>query len=89
MAYSVICLQHICVYSVRLQILEGLFRALKPGGLLTFQMGYGPGHAQMVDYFDDFVGAPGTNGVADVGVLHPGEIAGDLARIGFTNTAYR
>src|SRR5437870_3677030 len=40
-AYSVICLQHLCVYSVRLQILEGLFRALKPGGLLTFQMGYG------------------------------------------------
>ena len=87
-AYSVICLQHICVYSVRLQILEGLFRALKPGGLLTFQMGYGPGHAQMADYFEDFVDAPGTNGAADVGVLHPGEIAGDLARIGFTSTAY-
>jgi SAM-dependent methyltransferase len=88
LAYSVICLQHICVYSVRMQIFEGLFRALKPGGLLTFQMGYGPGHARMVDYFEDFVDAPGTNGVADVGVLHPGEIAGDLARIGFTQTAY-
>jgi SAM-dependent methyltransferase len=87
-AYSVICLQHICVYSVRSQILEGLFRALKPGGLLTFQMGYGPGHARMSDYFEDFVDAPGTNGVVDVGVLHPGEIAGDLARIGFTATAY-
>jgi SAM-dependent methyltransferase/uncharacterized coiled-coil protein SlyX len=87
-AYSVICLQHICVYSVRLQILEGLFRALKPGGLLTFQMGYGPGHARMVDYFEDFVDAPGTNGVADVGVLHPGELAGDLARIGFSDAAY-
>jgi SAM-dependent methyltransferase len=87
-AYSVICLQHICVYSVRVQILEGLFRALKPGGLLTFQMGYGPGHPRMVDYFDDYVDAPGTNGVADVGVLHPGEIAGDLARIGFAHAAY-
>jgi hypothetical protein len=87
-AYSVICLQHICVYSVRFQILEGLFRALKPGGLLTFQMGYGPGHARMADYFEDFVDAPGTNGVVDVGVLHPGEIAGDLARIGFTQVAY-
>ena len=51
-------------------------------------MGYGPGHARMVDYFDDYVDAPGTNGVADVGVLHPGEIAGDLARIGFTHAAY-
>src|SRR5262245_62204941 len=87
-AYSVICLQHICVYSVRHRILEGLFRALKPGGLLTFQMGYGPGHARMADYFEEFVDAPGTNGVVDVGVLHPGEIAGDLARIGFTETAY-
>jgi SAM-dependent methyltransferase len=87
-AYSVICLQHICVYSVRRQILEGLFRALKPGGLLTFQMGYGSGHAHMVDYFEDYVDAPGTNGVADVSVLHPGEIAGDLARIGFTHAAY-
>ena len=67
-AYSVICLQHICVHSVRVRILEGLFRALKPGGLLTFQMGYGPGHARMVDYFDDYVDAPGTNGVADVAV---------------------
>jgi SAM-dependent methyltransferase len=87
-AYSVICLQHVCVYSVRLQILEGLFRALKPGGLLTFQMGYGPGHARMVDYFEDFVDAPGTNGVADVGVLHPGELAGDLERVGFVQAAY-
>lgn len=87
-AYSVICLQHICVYSVRRQILEGLFRALKPGGFLAFQMGYGPGHARMADYFEDYVDAPGTNGVADVGVLHPGEIAGDLARIGFSHAAY-
>lgn len=87
-AYSVICLQHICVYSVRRQILEGLFRALKPGGLLTFQMGYGPGHARMADYFEDRIDAPGTNGVADVGVLHPGEIAGDLASIGFRDAAY-
>jgi len=87
-AYSVICLQHICVYSVRRRIFEGLYHALKPGGLLTFQMGYGPGHARMVDYFEDFIDAPGANGIADVGVLHPSEIAGDLARVGFTQTAY-
>jgi SAM-dependent methyltransferase len=87
-AFSVICLQHICVYSVRRRILEGLFRALKPGGLLTLQMGYGPGHAGMVDYFEDFVGAAGTNGAADVGVLHPSEIAGDLQAIGFQSGAF-
>lgn len=88
LAFSVICLQHICVYALRRRILEGLYRALKPGGLLTFQMGYGPGHAHMVDYFADFVDAPGTNGAADVGVLHPTEIAGDLAGVGFTSAAY-
>ncbi len=87
-AYSVICLQHICVYTVRYQILEGLYRSLKPGGVLTIQMGYGPGHPRMIDYFEDFVDAPGTNGVADVGVLHPGELGGDLARIGFTQAAF-
>src|SRR5262245_25494348 len=87
-AFSVICLQHICVYSVRRRIFEGLYRALKPGGLLTIQMGYGPGHARMIDYFEDFIDAPGANGMADVGVLHPSEIAGDLAGVGFTQTAY-
>src|SRR5213076_1696897 len=44
LAYSVICLQHIAVHRVRRAILESIFRALKPGGLLTFQMGYGTGH---------------------------------------------
>lgn len=87
-AFSVICLQHICVYTVRRRILEGLHRALKPGGLLTFQMGFGPGHPRMVDYLADFVDAPGANGAADVGVLHPAEIAGDLRSLGFTAMGY-
>jgi SAM-dependent methyltransferase len=87
-AYSVICLQHICVHAIRHRIFEGLFRALRPGGLLTFQMGYGPGHAGMVDYFANFVDASGTNGAADVGVLHPAELAHDLADVGFRTTAY-
>ncbi len=87
-ALSVICLQHICVYSVRYRILESLFRALKPGGVLTFQMGYAPGHPNMVDYELDFVEATATNGVVDVGVLHPGEIAADLEGIGFAPGAF-
>jgi SAM-dependent methyltransferase len=87
-AFSVICLQHICVHAIRRSILESLFRALKPGGLLTLQMGYGPGHGAMVDYYDHFVDAPGTNGKADVSVLHPGEIGADLAAIGFESQAY-
>lgn len=87
-AFSVICLQHICVHAIRRRIFESLFRALKPGGLLTFQMGYGPGHFAMVDYYDHFVDAPGTNGTSDVSVLHPGEIGADLIDIGFESLAY-
>ena len=87
-AFSVICLQHICVHTVRYQILDGLYRALKPGGVLSFQLGYGPGHPNMVDYEHDFVQATATNGGTDVGVVHPGEIAADLTRIGFTRLAY-
>ncbi len=87
-AFSVICLQHVCVYTLRRQILQTLFDALKPGGVLTFQMGYGPGHAEMVDYFEDYIEAPATNGAADVGVLHPAEIGGDLKSVGFASAVY-
>lgn len=87
-AFSVICLQHIAVHSVRRRIFSELFRALKPGGVLTFQMGYGPGHAAMIDYYADHVDAAGTNGEADVTVLHPGELGEDLKQAGFGPMAY-
>jgi SAM-dependent methyltransferase len=87
-AFSVICLQHICVYSIRRRILDGLFRSLKPGGLLSFQMGYGPGHRAMIDYFGEYVAAEATNGSADVTILHPSELATDLADIGFASAEF-
>ena len=87
-ALSVICLQHICVRRVRLAILTDLYRALKPGGLLTFQMGYGPGHQSAVNYDADFTEATGTNGRMDVRVLHPSDVCADLRQIGFTNITY-
>ena len=87
-AYSVICLQHICVHAIRRRILESLFAALEPGGLLTFQMGYGPGHRALIAYDENAADATGTNGEADVTVLHPGEIAKDLQEIGFVDAEY-
>lgn len=87
-AVSVICLQHICVRSVRLAILTDLYRALKPGGLLTFQMGYGPGHQSAAHYDDNFTDATGTNGRMDVRVLHPSDVCTDLRQMGFTDITY-
>jgi len=87
-AFSVICLQHICVYSIRRRIFEGLYRSLKPGGLLSFQMGYGPGHRAMIDYFGEYVAAEATNGQADVTILHPSELATDLADVGFVSPEF-
>lgn len=87
-AFSVICLQHVPVHSIRRRVLDSFFRALKPGGLLTFQMGYGPGHRAMIDYFGEYLGAPSTNGSDDVTVLHPAEIAGDLESAGFADAEY-
>jgi trans-aconitate methyltransferase len=42
--FSTICLQHICVHSVRYSILRSMFDCLKPGGRLSVQMGYGQSH---------------------------------------------
>ena len=39
--FSVICMQHICCHSIRYKILQDIYRVLKPGGRLCFQMGYG------------------------------------------------
>lgn len=88
LAYSVICLQHICVHAIRLRIFAELFRVLEPGGLLCLQMGYGVGHQAAIDYFEDQTGAAGTNGMADTMVLHPNDLIGDLARVGFRTFAY-
>lgn len=87
-AFSVICLQHICVYSIRRRIFEGLYRALTPGGLLSFQMGYAPGHGAMIDYFAEQIAATATNGSADVTVLHPSELASDLSDVGFVASEF-
>jgi SAM-dependent methyltransferase len=83
-AFSTICLQHICVHSVRLSILRALYRCLKPGGRLSIQMGYGPPTEAIAAYHDDFTAAIGTNSHNDTTVSSPDEPRGDLESIGFT-----
>lgn len=89
-AFSVICLQHICSYSIRYAIMEDIYRILKPGGHFCFQMGYG-GRAcrtKTAMYHDDIYDAERTNSAYDVTVNHPDDIKGDLEKIGFDDFDY-
>ena len=86
---STITLQHIPVYSIRKEIIEDIFRVLKPNGLFSFQMGFG---ADLIDqlvrprsgYFEESTNAFSTNGNHDVRITNQDEVVSDLEDIGFT-----
>jgi SAM-dependent methyltransferase len=86
---STIALQHIPVYDIRKSLITDLLRTLKPGGLFSFQMGYGDGLESSigprVSYFENYYNAPGTNSICDVRVQSEDEIISDLMQIGFVN----
>ena len=82
--FSVITLQHIASYSIRFSILTEVYQALKPGGIFTFQMGFGL-RSESVGYFDDAFEANATNGGCDVRVEDSKDITDDLVKIGFEN----
>jgi len=86
---STITLQHICVYEIRLAILKDIFRVLKKGGRLSFQMGYGNGHPNSVGYYDNHYEAEGTNGGEDVEILDYKNLVKDLEQIGFENIQHK
>jgi ubiquinone/menaquinone biosynthesis C-methylase UbiE len=95
---SVLTLQTICVYDIRLNYLKEFYRVLKPNGYITIQMGYGtpnkklrlldhpnPKMRRAVNYYENFYDAIGTNGRCDVLVESIEQIQKDLELIGFTN----
>jgi ubiquinone/menaquinone biosynthesis C-methylase UbiE len=87
---STIALQHIPVYDIRKSLITDLFRTLKPGGVFSFQMGYGK---DLIDvngrprssYFDNSYDAAQTNGEYDVRVQNEEELIKDMEGIGFKN----
>jgi ubiquinone/menaquinone biosynthesis C-methylase UbiE len=86
---STIALQHIPVYDIRKSLITDLLRTLKPGGLFSFQLGYGEGLESpigpRVSYFENYYDAPGTNSMCDVRVHTEEEVINDLIEIGFIN----
>ena len=85
---STIVLQHICVYDIRFNYLSEFYRTLKSGGLLSFQMGYGPRN-KSEDYYANNYSSTTTNGGNDVRVDNPDQIVNDLTKIGFTDIEYQ
>lgn len=84
--FAVICFQHICVHEIRYSILKDVYRVLKPGGYLCFQMGYGGKEGiPTADYFDNVYEATTTNGHADVSIMNEKDIESDLVKLGYKN----
>tara|TARA_Y100000361_G_scaffold153703_1_gene176257 strand:+ start:2339 stop:3034 length:696 start_codon:yes stop_codon:yes gene_type:complete len=87
---STIALQHIPVYDIRKSLITDLLRVLKPGGLFSFQLGYGKDLKDQFNrprssYFDNEWNAKGTNSTHDVRVQNEEDVVNDLKDIGFIN----
>ena len=85
--FAVICFQHICVHEIRFNIMKDIFRVLKPGGKLCFQMGYGGKDGiPTAGYYDNNYDAGSTNGHSDVSITDEQDLREDLVdKIGFKN----
>jgi SAM-dependent methyltransferase len=87
---STIALQHIPVYDIRRNLIKEIFRILKPGGLFSFQMGFGNNLVDVLgrlkaSYYENILDAAGTNSIYDVRIQNESEVVEDLSDIGFIN----
>lgn len=90
---STIVFQHLCVHELRYNLKKEIYRIMKPGGIFSFQMGYGDmnvgGHGYVNEYYDNAYGAMDSNGHSDVRVSNPQQLENDLTEIGFKNITHR
>ncbi len=90
---STIALQHIPVYEIRKNIITDLLRVLRPGGLFSFQLGYGKDLSDVVNrprsqYYENAYSAQSTNSDYDVRVQNEQDVVTDLENIGYVNVSY-
>jgi ubiquinone/menaquinone biosynthesis C-methylase UbiE len=87
---STIVFQHIAVHEIRYNLMKEIYRVMKPGGLFSFQMGFGKNEKYTtVGYFENFYDATSTNSDCDVRVENPDDVVNDLKKIGFRSIAYK
>lgn len=85
---STITFQHIPVHEIRKNILKEIFRVMRPKGIFSFQMGYGPieeGVENPASYYDNIYLASCTNSVFDIRVDDESIVVKELSEIGFIN----
>lgn len=86
---STIALQHICVYDIRKNIFNEIYRVLKTGGTFSAQMGYGSPSPSTVGYYENYYDAIKTNRACDVCIESADQIKQDLDNIGFKKFSYK
>ena len=76
-------------YDIRKSLITDLLRTLKPGGLFSFQMGFGEGLDSPIGrrsaYYDNYYDATGTNSLHDVRIHNESDVIEDLTNIGYVN----
>jgi len=83
--YSIICLQHIPVYTIRRKILKNMLNSLKDGGQICVQLAVGKSTSgtPTYGYFENFHDAEATNGRVDCRIDSYSEVVDDFTNIGF------
>lgn len=90
LVFEVICLQHICSYTIRTRILAEMVRVCKSGGLIVCQFGFNDktlprsnhNTRYYADYYENDFKAEDTNGWADCCVTDEFQLINDLQKLG-------
>jgi len=89
---STIVLQHICVHDIRFSLMQEIFRAMRSGGIFSFQMGYGGKDGSgfpWAQYDENVYSARSTNAGYDVSITDPTPLVQDLQKIGFVDVEFK